>query len=109
MALLRITFILFKGIAMDRSRAIGRAVVVVIALSAQVVPTAGRVFAQAIPAELPVTGVAGPGLESVDEVVVETMRRQGIPGASLAVARNGVVLSPKSAMQSAALRCSRTR
>jgi N-acyl-D-amino-acid deacylase len=95
LALLRITFILFKGIAMDRSRAIGRAVVVVIALSAQVVPTAGRVFAQAIPAELPVTGVAGPGLESVDEVVVETMRRQGIPGASLAVARNGALVLAK--------------
>jgi len=53
------------------------------------------VAAQDVPKELPVTGVAGPGLEQLDEVVVATMRRLGIPGASLAVARNGSLVLAK--------------
>jgi N-acyl-D-amino-acid deacylase len=39
--------------------------------------------------------MAGPGLEGVDEVVVESMRRLGIPGASLAVAKGGALVLAK--------------
>lgn len=39
--------------------------------------------------QLPVTGDAGPGLESVDRVVLDILERRGVPGASLAIAKNG--------------------
>ncbi|MGO9924516.1 MAG: serine hydrolase domain-containing protein [Isosphaeraceae bacterium] len=80
---------------MDRSRATGRAVLIVIALCARAGLAPGRIAAQDLPKELPIAGVAGPGLEGLDEVVVESMRRLGIPGASLAVARNGSLVLAK--------------
>ena len=51
--------------------------------------------AQDAPSGLPITGVAGPGLERLDAVVGETMRQLEIPGAGLAVARNGALVLAK--------------
>jgi N-acyl-D-amino-acid deacylase len=39
--------------------------------------------------KFPVTGKAGPGLEPLDEAVQKIMTRHGIPGAALAVAKDG--------------------
>jgi N-acyl-D-amino-acid deacylase len=50
---------------------------------------------QAEAGDIPVTGDAGPGLGAVDRVVIETMRRHGIPGASLAIARSGALVLAK--------------
>jgi CubicO group peptidase (beta-lactamase class C family) len=80
---------------MDRSWAIQRAVLIVVALGASVGVAAGNEAIQDSLQETPVTGVAGPGLERLDEVVVATMRRLAIPGASLAVARNGSLVVAK--------------
>jgi N-acyl-D-amino-acid deacylase len=44
---------------------------------------------QAEDGDVPVAGEAGPGLGGVDRAVIAAMRRYEIPGASLAVARNG--------------------
>jgi N-acyl-D-amino-acid deacylase len=51
--------------------------------------------AQAVDQGIPITGDAGPGLEPVDRAIVETMGRYGIPGASLAIARNGRLVLAK--------------
>ena len=40
----------------------------------------------------PVTGKAAPGTEALDQLVVRVMTRHGIPGASLAVAKDGRLL-----------------
>jgi CubicO group peptidase (beta-lactamase class C family) len=78
---------------MGRSRAIGRDALIVILIATAPGAAVGlcpsRAPAQDALKELPVAGVAVPGLERVAEVVVATMRRLEIPGASLAVARNG--------------------
>jgi N-acyl-D-amino-acid deacylase len=47
------------------------------------------------PLQIPVQGEAGPGLEGFDRVVLEVMREVNIPGASLAVARNGALVLAK--------------
>jgi N-acyl-D-amino-acid deacylase len=73
----------------------GRIVLIVLALVTFAGATSRRLAAQQAPQELPVTGVAGPGLERLDAVVIETMRRLGIPGASLAVTRNGSLVLAK--------------
>ncbi len=39
--------------------------------------------------KFPITGKAGPGLESIDRVVQTIMTRHGIPGAALAMAKDG--------------------
>jgi N-acyl-D-amino-acid deacylase len=49
----------------------------------------GRASAQEPTAAIPTTGDSRPELAGLDRAVVETMQRYGIPGASLAVARNG--------------------
>jgi N-acyl-D-amino-acid deacylase len=46
-------------------------------------------------ANLPVTGKAGPGLEALDEVVLEVMERHGIPGAALSIAQDGRLIFAK--------------
>ncbi len=38
---------------------------------------------------VPATGMSGPGLEPLDTAVVTMMSRHGIPGAALAVAKDG--------------------
>ncbi len=68
-------------------------IVIVLCTRSGLAPTG--VAAQDVPQEVPVTGVAGPGLKRVDEVVVVTMRELRIPGASLAVARNGSLVLAK--------------
>jgi CubicO group peptidase (beta-lactamase class C family) len=55
-------------------------------------PSMNKAKSQSIPEELPVSGLAEPGLERIDEIVLESMRRLKIPGASLAIARNGALL-----------------
>ncbi len=40
----------------------------------------------------PITGKAGAGLESLDKAVLQIMDRHGIPGAAMAVARNGKLI-----------------
>jgi N-acyl-D-amino-acid deacylase len=40
-------------------------------------------------ARVPMTGKAGPGLETFDRAVLDLMDRHGIPGAALAIARDG--------------------
>jgi N-acyl-D-amino-acid deacylase len=57
-------------------------------------PTAWQVY-QWPKGEYPVTGKAGPGLEPLDEVVQMIMVRHGIPGASLAVAKDGKLIYAK--------------
>lgn len=47
------------------------------------------------PNELPISGKAGPGLESLDEAVINIMERHGIPGASLAIAKDGKLVFAK--------------
>src|SRR5262249_12763406 len=43
----------------------------------------------------PVRGKAGPGLEPLDRAVIEIMERHGIPGAALAVAKDGKLVYAK--------------
>lgn len=45
--------------------------------------------ARAQPAAFPTTGKEAPGLESLDEAVTAIVKRHGIPGAALAVAKDG--------------------
>jgi len=80
---------------MDRSLATRRGVVIMIVFAAQIGWAAHRASAQDGHREMPIMGATSPGLERVDEVVVETMRGLGIPGASLAVARNGALVLAK--------------
>jgi CubicO group peptidase (beta-lactamase class C family) len=47
------------------------------------------------PGEYPVTGKAGPGLEPLDQAVMTMMYRHGIPGASLAIAKDGKLVYAK--------------
>jgi hypothetical protein len=44
---------------------------------------------------IPATGWAGPGLESLDLAVLDIMDRHGIPGASLAIAKDGKLVFAK--------------
>jgi N-acyl-D-amino-acid deacylase len=46
-------------------------------------------------ARYPVTGKAGPGLEALDAAVLALMKRHGIPGASLAIAKAGKLVYAK--------------
>ena len=50
---------------------------------------------QNVPAPLPVSGEAGAGLEALDHAVLRAMHEHQIPGASLAVARNGRLVLAK--------------
>jgi N-acyl-D-amino-acid deacylase len=45
--------------------------------------------------EVPVKGKAGPGLEPFDKAMLAIMDRHGVPGAALAVAKNGKLLLAK--------------
>jgi N-acyl-D-amino-acid deacylase len=45
--------------------------------------------------EAPINGKAGPGLEAVDTAVIKIMDRHGIPGAALAIAKNGKLVLAK--------------
>ena len=45
--------------------------------------------------KVPIKGKAGPGLEPLDEAMLEVMDRHGIPGAALAVAKDGKLLLAK--------------
>jgi N-acyl-D-amino-acid deacylase len=45
--------------------------------------------------DIPVIGKAGPGLDALDKVVLDIMERHGIPGASLAIAKNGKLIYAK--------------
>ncbi len=47
---------------------------------------------QTAPADLPVSGDIGPGLEGLDGAVLRVMHERHIPGASLAVARDGALV-----------------
>jgi N-acyl-D-amino-acid deacylase len=51
-----------------------------------------QVLGQSAPADLPVSGDIGPGLEGLDGAVLRVMREHHIPGASLAVARDGALV-----------------
>ncbi len=51
-----------------------------------------QVQGQTAPGELPVSGEIGPGLEGLDSAVLRVMREHHIPGASLAVARDGALV-----------------
>jgi N-acyl-D-amino-acid deacylase len=44
---------------------------------------------------IPVTGKAGPGLEAFDTAVLDVMDRHGIPGAALAIAKDGRLVFAK--------------
>ncbi len=63
---------------------------------------AQETMAQAQPSQLPasflkvpITGKAGPGMEPLDELMLDIMGRHGIPGAAFAVARDGKLLLAK--------------
>ena len=45
--------------------------------------------------EYPITGKAGPDLEPLDRAVLGIMRRHGIPGASLAITKDGRLVYAK--------------
>jgi N-acyl-D-amino-acid deacylase len=45
--------------------------------------------------KIPVAGKAGPGLEPFDDAVVKIMERHGVPGAALAITRNGKLVLAK--------------
>lgn len=46
-------------------------------------------------ADMPITGKAGPDLEPLDKVVLNMMNRHGVPGAALAVAKDGKLVYAK--------------
>lgn len=46
--------------------------------------------------QIPVRGKAGPGLEPLDNSVIEIMERHGIPGAALAIAKDGRLVYARS-------------
>jgi N-acyl-D-amino-acid deacylase len=46
-------------------------------------------------AKVPVTGKAGPGLETIDEAMLQIMDHHGIPGAAFAIAKDGKLLLAK--------------
>jgi N-acyl-D-amino-acid deacylase len=52
-------------------------------------PVRGQVPFQEPEARFPTTGKEAPGLQPLDEAVITMMGRHGIPGAALAIARNG--------------------
>src|SRR5262245_48185563 len=45
--------------------------------------------------DVPINGKAGPGFESFDDAMLAIMDRHGIPGAALAIARQGKLLFAK--------------
>jgi N-acyl-D-amino-acid deacylase len=45
--------------------------------------------------DFPITGKAGPGLEGIDELVIKIMNRHGIPGAAMALAKDGRLVYAK--------------
>ncbi len=45
--------------------------------------------------KVPIAGKAGPGLEKLDEAMLDIMARHGVPGAAFAVARDGKLLLAK--------------
>ena len=63
----------------------GRRSAAALALALAVGPTP----AAAQPADAPMTGKAGPGLEPLDATVQQIMKRHGFPGAALAVTKGG--------------------
>jgi N-acyl-D-amino-acid deacylase len=48
-----------------------------------------------IPGAIPIKGKAGPGLEAVDEAMLQIMDRHGIPGAGFAAAKHGRLVLAK--------------
>jgi N-acyl-D-amino-acid deacylase len=54
-------------------------------------PRPARRVAEAIP----ITGMAGPGLEPFDAAMLKIMDRHGLPGAALAIAKNGKLVLAK--------------
>lgn len=52
-------------------------------------PVRGQVPFREPEAQFPSTGKEAPGLQPLDEAVITMMGRHGIPGAALAIARNG--------------------
>jgi CubicO group peptidase (beta-lactamase class C family) len=46
-------------------------------------------------AAIPISGKAGPGLEAFDEAMLKIMDRHGVPGAALAIAKNGKLVLAK--------------
>jgi len=58
--------------------------------------SSGRVSGQdAFAGKIPITGKAGPGLETLDRAVAAMMARHGIPGAALAIAKDGRLVLAK--------------
>jgi len=55
-------------------------------------PPAGGGQAQWPRGDVPVTGKAGAGLEPFDRAMLDILNRHGIPGAALAIARNGKLI-----------------
>jgi CubicO group peptidase (beta-lactamase class C family) len=51
-----------------------------------------QALGQTAPAKVPVSGDAGPGLEELDRAVLRVMQERHIPGASLAVAKDGALV-----------------
>ncbi len=61
----------------------------IIAIAAAAIGAAGAAVGFAQPPDMPVTGVAGPGLERFDAVMKKVLLRYEVPGGSLAIARQG--------------------
>lgn len=76
---------------MNVSNRLGRTAILVSVLAAWQSPSWGQPAEDAIP----VRGEARPGLESIDRAVLEVMKEEGIPGASLAIAKNGALVLAK--------------
>jgi N-acyl-D-amino-acid deacylase len=54
-----------------------------------------RPAARSASAAIPITGKAGPGLKPFDQAMLRIMDRHGIPGAALAIAKNGKLVLAK--------------
>src|SRR6516164_106520 len=73
-----------------------------LAVTAQAVGRSGKGTARAEqvqppprPLEVPIKGKAGPGLEPFDPAMLKIMDRHGIPGAALAIAKDGKLVLAK--------------
>lgn len=64
-----------------------------LAVAAPTAPAQQRV--RPAEAKVPITGKAGPGLDAFDKAVLAMMDRHGLPGAALAVAKNGKLVLAK--------------
>ncbi|HZY85966.1 MAG TPA: serine hydrolase domain-containing protein [Gemmataceae bacterium] len=72
------------------------AAVAVLAAGALLPSTQGQAPPGRPEAGIPATGKLGPGLEPLDRAVIAMMSRHGIPGAALAVARDGKLVLARS-------------